>query len=130
MVKKLTTNFKFSGRVVAGEEVGQTLGFPTANLDRVPNEKELKPGVYAGRCYLPAIDENYNCLAYFGPRYIFGEKKNNFEVYLYYFERDIYGWELEVELGHYLRKPMKFKNREELKAQLGKDVKRGRELQN
>lgn len=113
---------------MVGENVGQALGFPTANLDRVPSEKELKPGVYTGRCYLPASDESYDCLAYFGPRYIFGEKKNSFEVYLYDFERDIYGWELRVELRHYLREPMELEKKKQLKTQLTQDVENGREL--
>lgn len=117
--------FTFTGQVIRGERVGRTIGFPTANLDFAPDKKNLTPGVYLGECELiqekKVIKKNLQSLIYFGPRYIFGEKKNNFEVYLYNFNQQIYDFTLSGELTQKIRDPLELKNLKELKVQLEKD---------
>ncbi|MBT3249237.1 MAG: hypothetical protein HN846_02140 [Candidatus Pacebacteria bacterium] len=118
--------FKLIGKVIPGEKVGRTIGFPTANLDQVPNESDLKPGVYAGTCSI--IQDNkkkFKCLVYFGPRYIFDKKMNSFEVFIYDFSQKIYNETINVTLLKYLRAPRKTKNLAELKTQLEKDKAQG-----
>lgn len=122
--------FIFSGKVIDGEKVGRTIGFPTANLETEPKVEDLSLGVYLGTCQLPHSSEpiHYNCLVYFGPRYIFGEIKNNFEVYIYNFDQQIYGQELRVELTHFIRPPFDLKSIEELQSQLEQDKQSGLKL--
>ncbi|MEN8253540.1 MAG: riboflavin kinase [Patescibacteria group bacterium] len=160
--------FSITAKIIKGQGIGYTIGFPTANLDKIPSEKKLKPGVYAGQCWIgersplgkeetpddnqaevflnadktphpakaghPSLkegnitNENYSCLAYFGPRYIFGETKNAFEIHILNFDKNIVGQELTVELEHFIRSPKKIKNLEELKKQLKKDKKTTLEL--
>ncbi len=127
---KLASPFQFSGQVIHGEGVGRTIGFPTANLDQTPSANELKPGVYVGSCQLiPTVDSStLFCLAYFGPRLVFGELKNRLEVYIYDFDQDIYGSTLTLNLTHFLRDPQKVENLSALAVQLTKDRREGAEL--
>lgn len=124
--RKLQLTFCFKGNVIHGEKVGRTIGFPTANLDFLPTVKELKLGVYFG--FVKIGEKSFHCLAYFGPRYIFGEEKNNFEVYIYDFDDDIYGQELVGELTAYIRPPKKLKGLKNLRAQLQHDMEIGYRL--
>lgn len=121
--------FKFTGKVIPGEKTGRKIGFPTANLDHVPSESFLKPGVYSGTCDIyqerQIKHRQLKCLIYFGPRYIFGQKQNNFEVYIYNFNQDIYDFTLEVTLAKFMRAPQKITDLAELKTQLEKDRARG-----
>lgn len=121
--------FKFTGKVILGEKVGRKIGFPTANLDRTPREGALKPGVYAGTCNIYQNDRIKNkelkCLVYFGPRYIFDQKQNGFEVYIYNFNQGIYDLTLEATLIKLIRPPQKITDLTELKNQLEKDKKQG-----
>ena len=122
----MRTPYSFRGTVVHGEKVGRTIGFPTANLDFLPEIKNLSLGVYFGEIELE--NKRYFCLAYFGPRYIFGEEKNNFELYIFDFQDEIYGKEIQGTLQHFLRKPKKMSGLQALQSQLEQDVKAGKIL--
>jgi riboflavin kinase/FMN adenylyltransferase len=119
------------GNVIHGEKVGRTIGFPTANLDVKLTETDLTPGVYL--CKITLVTNNlqpatYNGLAYFGPRYIFDQQVNSFEVYLYNFSGDLYDQKVHVELTTFIREPMNLNTVEKLKEQLEKDKQFGLEL--
>jgi riboflavin kinase / FMN adenylyltransferase len=124
--------FTITGTVVSGEKVGRTIGFPTANLNNVPTRGELKPGVYLGTCSIYQKDKlrwkDLPCLPYFGPRFIFGEEHDVFEVYLYNFESKIYDHTMVVTLIHYIREPKKVSDLVELKKLLETDKKTGLDL--
>jgi riboflavin kinase/FMN adenylyltransferase len=128
VVKPLT----IIGKVIHGEQVGRTIGFPTANLDNVPNREELQPGVYLGICSIYNGDklawEKVPCLPYFGPRHIFGETHDVFEVYLYDFDQPIYEYTMEVTLTHFIREPKQITSLDELKNQLEQDKQTGLKL--
>jgi riboflavin kinase/FMN adenylyltransferase len=113
-----------SGKVIHGEKVGRQMGFPTINLDVLPQD-ELPKGVYIGSCILK--EQKHDCLAYFGPRLIFGEQKNCFEAYIYDFNEEVYGEEVEVQLFTFIRPPMPFTTLAALQAQLEQDKMKGRE---
>lgn len=116
--------FSVTGKVVHGEKVGRTIGFPTANLDVTLSEADLKLGVYAGHCsFSDSTDaKTYNCVAYFGPRVIFGETKNNFEVYILDLSQEIYDQELRVDLLFFVRDPLPFSSLSDLQTQLKEDI--------
>jgi len=116
------TIFQWTGQVIHGESMGKTIGFPTANLDLVPQESELKTGVYLGQCQLANSLDQYYCLIYFGPKLVLGQTTNVFEVNLFNFDQQIYGQTVVVGLQKYLRAPKKFAHFEELKEQLTNDL--------
>ena len=108
-----------SGRVVEGEKAGRTIGFPTANL-KLNQKLKIKPGVYAAVCALSG--QNYLGLAYYGKRYIFGDKVNSFEVYLLNFKQNIYGKKLTVKLTDFIRSPKRLTTLSAVKKALTKDL--------
>lgn len=122
-MRKLKKPITVKGKVIHGEKVGKTIGFPTANLKVKLKPDKLKTGVYFATTTIKR--KKYFGLAYFGPRYIFGETVNNFEIFIYEFKKNIYGGYLQVELISYLRKPIKIKTTVQLKKQLTIDKKIG-----
>ena len=113
--------YAISGRVITGDGVGRKLGFPTANLDAAglvlpPN------GVYLG---LAKIKEKSRPVALnigFRPTLATGGPQLRVEAHLLDFTGDLYGQELEIEIGEKLRDERKFGSLEELKAQIARDV--------
>jgi riboflavin kinase/FMN adenylyltransferase len=111
--------YRLHGRVVAGQRRGQTLGFPTANLEQVPT---VVPGngVYAVRVELGG--RSWGGAANVGPNPTFLEQQRKLEVHLLDFQGDLYGAELPVEFVERLRDTRKFAGAAELVEQLRRDV--------
>jgi riboflavin kinase/FMN adenylyltransferase len=112
--------YAICGKVVAGDKLGRNLGFPTANLDVTglilpPN------GVYAavtrheGRLYRAALNIGIRPTVAAG-------RQLRVEAHLLDFDGDLYGRELEIEIGEKLRDEKKFGSPQELKEQIAKDV--------
>lgn len=114
--------YTVSGKVTHGEKVGRTIGFPTANLAVTLSENQLTPGVYAGFCHIGSSSKKYPALIYFGPRLVFGEQKNNFELFLLNFNQDLYGQTLTTSVEYFIRKPSQFTSLENLKQGLTADL--------
>lgn len=137
--------FFFSGTVVKGDQLGRTLGYPTANL-RLTNTEKLTPGdgIYAiealllpataeGGAGMPAPSETpalranlfetprLKGMMSIGIRPTVGGKLRTIEVNLFDFNEDIYGRELRVFVRKYLRPEIKFDGLPALVEQLGKD---------
>lgn len=119
-----------SGEIIHGRQLGRTMGMPTVNL--LPAEEKLLPpkGVYYsfvrfdgsrgdGKT-LPAIT-NIGTKPTVDNRSVMGV-----ETYIYDFDADVYGAEMEVGLLHYKRPEMQFDGVEALKAQMAVDLAEGR----
>lgn len=112
----LSTPFFVLGTVVHGREVGRTYGFPTANVV-YPNRKiNLGYGVYAVQV------GTHRGIANYGSRPTFGEENAVLEVYIDGFEGDLYGKTIRIDFLKKLRDIHKFSSKEELKAQLERDI--------
>jgi riboflavin kinase/FMN adenylyltransferase len=119
--------FFFSGVVVKGDQLGRTLGYPTANI-QLANTEKLTPanGIYAVEAALLPDDTLFNGsllkgMMSIGIRPTVGGTKRTIEVNLFDFNENIYGRELRVFVKKYLREEVKFDGLEALKIQLGKD---------
>jgi riboflavin kinase/FMN adenylyltransferase len=119
--------FFFSGRVVKGNQLGRTLGYPTANLE-VENTEKLTPanGIYAVEAQLLPAGELFSSprlqgMMSIGTRPTIDGANRTIEVNLFDFEEDIYGRELRVFVRKWLRPELKFNGLEELKAAIAKD---------
>jgi riboflavin kinase/FMN adenylyltransferase len=121
----LSTPYQITGLVGRGAQRGRTLGFPTANLQQIP---ELLPadGVYAGVCPLPA--KTHAAAVHIGPNATFGEDAKKVEMHLLDFSGDLYGQPLMVELLDRVRGTKKFESADALRAQLIEDVRRVSEI--
>lgn len=102
----------YTGTVQRGDQVGRTLGFPTANLDPVLLEHVKKEGVYAAEVRLGS--QFYRGALYLGPRLTLGETKRVLEIHLLDFSGDIYGQDIHFCLGPFIRPSRDFPNIEEL----------------
>ena len=114
----------FEGFVVRGNQIGRTIGFPTANL-HINDEEKLIPsnGVYAVRvkgAYFgnKVLDGMMNI----GVRPTVDGHKKVIEVNIFDFDADIYEQTLTVIVYDYIRGEVKFNGLDALKAQLNEDV--------
>jgi riboflavin kinase/FMN adenylyltransferase len=119
------------GVVVAGEQRGRTLGFPTANL--IPERSTPRPsrGVYA--CVASVEDEQgagrWPAAVSIGVRPMFDSRFGELiEAHLLDFTGDLYGRVLRLEFVERLRDEMSFESVEALQAQITRDIERTREL--
>jgi len=108
----------FRSKVVHGKWRGEKLGFCTANLETT--DLEIPHGVYV--CGVFVKKKKYKWLMHFGFVETFNEVPS-LEIYLKDFDGDLYGEEMEVQVGEKIRDVMKFESDEELRVQIQKDVK-------
>jgi riboflavin kinase/FMN adenylyltransferase len=117
---------QFRAVVISGEGRGRQLGFPTANL-RVSGHCAIpEGGVYAG--YVRWGDKRYPAVANIGYRPTFGEEEYTIEAHLLDFDHDLYGQEVRLEFVERLRAERRFASVEALRAQIGEDIARAREI--
>lgn len=114
-------SYFFEGTVVTGNQLGRTIGFPTANL-HIASEEKLIPGngVYAVRVKDEQGDR-WGGMMNIGVRPTVDGTRRVIEVNIFDFNRDIYGQNLQVHLVAKLRDEVKFTGIEALKEQLAKD---------
>ncbi|MEM6613238.1 MAG: bifunctional riboflavin kinase/FAD synthetase [Cyanobacteria bacterium P01_C01_bin.72] len=107
------------GTVVTGQQLGRTIGFPTANL-KLPEEKFLpRFGVYAVNVLLEQT--TVKGVMNIGCRPTVAGESPTIEVHLLNWSGDLYGKTLKVELLRYLRPEQKFDSVEALKQQITQD---------
>jgi riboflavin kinase / FMN adenylyltransferase len=108
--------FELDGLVVAGDQRGGTLGYPTANLRLPPDLACPQYGIYAGhaRGHRAAVSVGTN------PHY--GGLERRIEPYLLDYDGDLYGQRLVVELWERLRDEAVFASEEALVEQIAADV--------
>lgn len=101
-----------------GRRQGRTLGFPTLNM--VPEEPlPMAFGVYA--CRVQRGERVYGGVANYGVRPTVGSDAPLLETYLFDFDEEIYGEQLEVVLLHKIRSERKFDSLDALKTQISLD---------
>ncbi|MGI8636834.1 MAG: bifunctional riboflavin kinase/FAD synthetase [Segetibacter sp.] len=112
----------FEGKVVVGNRLGRTIGYPTANLS-IQNEDKLVPGngVYAVQINISGKKTVYGGMMNIGMRPTIDGTKKTIEVNIFRFDEDIYGENIRVYLSAYLRSEVKFAGLEQLKEQLARD---------
>ncbi len=126
--------YSLIGEVVRGQQIGRTIGFPTANL-QLPEQKFLpRHGVYAVRVYSsPTLPEEKPVIGALniGTRpTVDAIATPTVEVHLLDWSGDLYGKTLTLQLEHFLRPQQKFDSLEQLKAQIQTDCATARSLLN
>jgi riboflavin kinase/FMN adenylyltransferase len=111
--------YRLRGRVVRGNQRGQTLGFPTANLEQ-PEMLVPGDGVYAVRVL--HAEKTWPGAANIGPNPTFGEAGRKIEVHLIGYQGDLLGQVLQVDFLDRLRETRTFAGPTELVEQLRRDV--------
>ena len=118
--------YRMWGRVVYGRRLGQTLGFPTANLQLMRRKPPIW-GILA--VWVHGIDSRpLPGVASLGTRPTVNGIEPLLEAHLFDFDGDLYGKYLSVELIRYIRPEAKFPDLAALIAQIGGDAARAREI--
>ncbi|MFB2980778.1 bifunctional riboflavin kinase/FAD synthetase [Microseira sp. BLCC-F43] len=142
----LGRSYTLTGTVVQGQQLGRTIGFPTANLHLPPEKFLPRKGVYAVQvkiengdtakatlrerssepgnimpCPIPGV-MNIGC------RPTVKGTTPTVEVYLIDWTGDLYGQTLTVSLEQFLRPEQKFASLDELKAQIQADCDKARSV--
>ncbi|MES1223144.1 MAG: riboflavin biosynthesis protein RibF, partial [Bacteroidota bacterium] len=135
--KLLGYDFFFEGEVVDGDKLGRTLGYPTANLKPLDEEKIIPGnGIYAVhvgvRSQIPiaigtevnresSLHSQLKGMMSIGVRPTVGGTKRVIEVNIFDFDKDIYRERLRVYVKKYLRPEIKFDSLEDLVKQIDQD---------
>ena len=129
--------FAIGGRVVRGQQLGRTLGYPTANI-RLGRRVSPVQGIFAVRVHgvgAPALPGGRSSASYardtgaslpgvasLGLRPTVGGREPLLEAHLFDFDGDLYGCRLAVEFVAKLRDEEKFASLDALTAQMHRDA--------
>ena len=108
--------FELDGTVVAGDQRGGTLGYPTANIAMAAELVCPRYGIYAGEAL------GHRAAVSIGTNPHYGGTERRIEPFHLDFDGDLYGSRLVVELWERLRDEAVFDSEEGLIAQIAKDV--------
>ena len=116
--------YSISGRAVRGDQLGRTLGFPTANVQMKHNRAPLE-GIFAVEVHGAggAADDAVRGAASLGVRpTVKAQGAAVLEVYLFDFKQEIYGRHVRVDFLNKLRDEAKYADLDTLKKQIARDV--------
>ncbi len=112
--------FMLSGEVVKGKNLGEKIGFPTANLYIKESYKLIpKTGAYVVKSEID--NKQIFGMMNIGYRPTVSGKHLTIEIHFFNFKNDLYGKNIQIDVLHFLRDEQKFESVEELKNQLFKD---------
>lgn len=119
--------YELNGLVIKGQQIGRSIGFPTANI-HIPNDYKLIPkdGVYAVEAVVNG--SLFKAMLNIGNRPTVGGTKKTVEAHLFDFMGDLYDKQITIYFKEFLREERKFDNLDELKNQLALDQKMAKSL--
>ena len=117
----LSANFSITGKVVQGNKIGSSIGYPTANIE-IENQWKILPknGVYAVKIALK--NQEYFGMLNLGNRPSISDDSFAIEIHLFDFNATIYNEELKIEFIQRIRDEQQFSDLEKLKSQLKIDA--------
>ncbi|MDR7128342.1 riboflavin kinase/FMN adenylyltransferase [Algoriphagus sp. 4150] len=119
--------YELNGLVIKGQQIGRSIGFPTANI-HIPNDYKLIPkdGVYAVEALVNG--SLYKAMLNIGNRPTVNGTQKTVEANLFDFQGDLYDKQITIYIKAFLREERKFDGLEALKAQLFLDQKNAKNL--
>ena len=123
----LGRDYSILGTVKRGDQIGRSIGFPTANLS-AHNEQFPPNGVYAVTAQWR--DRPLKGVVNLGVRPTIDSASSErlLELHLFDFDHDLYGEDIEVTFRSLLRPEQKFPSLDALKSQITLDVQKARLL--
>lgn len=113
--------YSFNGTVKHGKKLGSRMGIPTINIP-APDRQMLPPnGVYFSRIHIEGTTFNSVSNIGFNPTVSEGNKHKTIETNIFDYDDDAYGKEVVVYFDHFSRGERKFRDKEELFAQIARD---------
>ncbi len=116
--------FRLTGKVIQGQRIGHTIGFPTANIEIKATHKIIPAyGIYA--VFVFVNYEQYKGMLYIGERPSMPHLNHRtIEVNIFDFKADIYGREIKIDVIDFIRADEKYANLDELQHALKLDKKK------
>ena len=111
--------YKIKGKVIAGNKVARSFGFPTANITHEPYLLP-KAGVYYTK--VKYKDKTYDGATNIGFKPTYGHNDITVETYIFDFHEDLYDQSLEIEFHKFLRPEEKYVSEAALIEQIKKDI--------
>ena len=112
--------YSLTGVVVAGNRLGRTIGFPTANM-RLYEPLKLVPGRGVYVVEVEVLGKTWRGMTNIGLRPTVGGTFTTIETHILDFDEDIYGLPLRITFLRRLRDEVHFPSLDALKEQLAKD---------
>lgn len=119
-VRFLGHPYTLTGQVVRGQQIGRTLGVPTANITLPEGIVVPKFGVYACRCLVDG--KWYPAVTNIGTRPTVSGSGITVEPWILDFSGDLYGRAITLEFHRFLRPEQKFPDLEQLRLQIRRDA--------
>ena len=114
-------DYSLHGVVVAGNRLGRTIGFPTANM-QLYEPLKLIPGNGVYFVKVHTLGKEYFGMCNIGCRPTVGTgNARTVETHIFDFDEDIYGLDLEVTFVSRIREEVRFGSMDDLRIQLVKD---------
>jgi riboflavin kinase/FMN adenylyltransferase len=121
--KYLGRSYSLSGLVVKGQQIGRSIGFPTANI-QVEDPYKLLPSDGAYAVYAEVNGTRHKAMLNIGDRPTVAGGQKTIEAHLIDFHGDLYGQVLTIYFETFLREEIRFASLEALKTQLVEDRER------
>jgi len=121
----LGTPYSITGEVLHGRKIGRTIGMPTTNI--MPSSNKLLPpcGVYASKTIVKG--QAFPGITNIGFKPTVGaEESKGVETFIFDYDEDLYGEQIEVQLYAFERPEIKFNTLEELREAMLEDIEFGR----
>jgi len=121
--------FMLTGEVVKGKNLGEKIGYPTANLSIKETYKLLpKTGSYVVKAELE--NKTVYGMMNIGYNPTVKGKTQTIEIHFFNFNKDLYGKKIQIDVLKFLRDEQKFNSVEDLKSQLMIDKQKSLEIIN
>ena len=116
--------YELTGKVIKGNQIGRTIGFPTANIETEDYNKLIpKEGIYAME--IKVGEQLFKGMLNIGIRPTVDDTGQKvIEANIFDFSKEIYGETITLFFRKFLRSEKKFSNLDDLKMQLRKDRKK------
>jgi riboflavin kinase / FMN adenylyltransferase len=118
--------FNLHGQVIHGKGRGAGLGFPTVNLNILPDQAIPADGVYASLAIVE--DKTFHSVTNVGKNPTFGDNNRTIEAFLLDYHDNLYNREVRIDFVSKLRDEIKFNSAEELKKRIADDIQQARSI--
>lgn len=122
----LSQPYFVKGVVLHAKHNGTEIGFPTANIAIDRNRLPLCDGIYATFTHIDG--KAYPSMTNVGAKPTFNDNTPSIETYIFDFDADLYGKEIQIDFIERTRDIQKFANKQELHNRLQLDERQIREI--
>lgn len=113
-------DYTFTGKVIKGQQLGRTIGFPTANIN-IENIQKIIPknGVYIVEGSWRG--NTHKGMMNIGTKPTVAGKSITIEIHFFNINEDLYDLDIAISVHEFIREEVKFNSIDELKIQLQRD---------